>query len=191
MWSYWPFCPKPTPKAKKRVSHDVQLPLDYMELRRGYFPKENWCTGTERGRNGEQAKTTDVYYCHHTYELILSMYPAEVFWQTECVSLIFCITMQNKTVVGLQEPWKSFERFKCRGKNLHLLLHKLDNKNYKNSLRKKLLPPSTMNTFWQLNWPTLLKMSIFTRLYKNGNQNMQKHSYLFLFEQCVKSNWCP
>lgn len=60
-----------------------------MELRRGYFPKENWHAGTEGGKNGEQAKTTDVYYCHHIYELILSMYPAEVSWHTECVFLVF------------------------------------------------------------------------------------------------------
>ena len=32
-----------------------------MEPRRGYFRKENWWAGTEGRRNGEEAKTADVY----------------------------------------------------------------------------------------------------------------------------------
>ena len=95
-----------------------------MELGRGYFPKENWCAGTEGGRSGEKAKTTDVYCCHHSYELILSMYSAEVFWKTKCVNLVFFSIAKYYCSVGLQKSWNSFETFNCRGgKYLHCFIH--------------------------------------------------------------------
>lgn len=88
---------KHSPDTKKRVPW-LRAPTGLRGVEEKIFPKRQLGCCTEEGRNGEQAKTTDVYYWHHTHEQILSTFDG-FFWQTKCVFLVFSsTTMLNITL---------------------------------------------------------------------------------------------
>lgn len=136
-----------------------QAPIGLHVAEERIFKRKLMCCYWWR-RSGEKAKTTDVYYSHHTYELILSMYSAEVFWRREYAVLVFSrIAMKTLLLLAIKKTESHLRGSNVGKKKLHLLLINLVIKIMKISWGKSHPPPHPSCTHFD-SWLDLCFLNI-------------------------------